>query len=86
MRVSVVSGLWFGCFELGGGQRGRPCQCIAQVCGSFALSFCDVRRFALCDDLTAANTCFGADFDDPVGNFKYVDIMLNDDERVARID
>ena len=38
------------------------------------------------DDATAGGTRFGADFDEPVGGFEDVKIVLDDDHAVAVID
>ncbi len=41
---------------------------------------------ALGDDLTAAETTLGAHVDDPVGALDDVEVVLDDDDRVALVD
>ena len=38
------------------------------------------------DDFTAARASFGADVDNPVGRFDHIQVVLNDQDRVARFD
>ena len=42
-------------------------------------------RPAFGDDLSARSTTFWAEVDDPVGGFDDIEIMFNDDQRVAGI-
>ena len=40
----------------------------------------------LSNDLTSAGACFGTNFDQPVGGFEHVEIMLDHDDAVSAID
>ena len=52
----------------------------------------DASHFATCfrraggDDLAAAGAAFGAEVDHPVGRLDHVEIVLDDEDRVARLD
>src|SRR3954466_6151812 len=46
----------------------------------------DVLRRALGDHGAAARTAFGAEIDDPVGGLDHVEIVLDDEDRVAAVD
>ena len=46
----------------------------------------DFFRRAGGDDFAAALAAFGAEIDDPIGGFHHVEIVLDDDHRVAQID
>lgn len=50
------------------------------------LTRCDLLRRAAADNATAAGATFGAEVDDPVGGFDDVEIVLDDDHRVAVVD
>ncbi len=38
------------------------------------------------NDLPAAIAAFGTDVDDPIGGFDHIEVMLDDDDRIALID
>ena len=45
----------------------------------------DLLRRAFGDDAAAAVAAFGAEVDDPVGGFDHVEVVLDDDDRVAAV-
>ena len=54
--------------------------------GAGGLGFGDLFRWALCDDLAAGVTGFGADVEDPVGFGGDGHVVLDDDDGVTFID
>lgn len=48
--------------------------------------FCDFFRRALSDDSAAAVTAFRSQVDDIIGHFDHVQVMLDDNHRIALVD
>src|ERR1700741_4003741 len=53
--------------------------------GKTCLRLGNLLRRALRNDLTAAGSAFGAEIDDPVGSFYYIEIMLDDHDSITLV-
>ena len=88
---SAANGSYFGAFGVGAGLEHvgdelRRCGNSEPPLSGRRLGGDHVFRRALDDDAAALIAGFGAEVDDPVGRLDHVEIVLDDDDRVAQID
>ena len=81
----LLRGLWFGDGAARGGRAAGE-EVLEVLAGVAFLDLGDILGRAGRDDAPAAVAAFGAEVDDPVGGLDDVEVVLDDDDGVARVD